>query len=629
LQVGTTSGTTTSFNDIGLTPTTSYSYQVRASDAAPNLGPYSGIASATTQAAGATDVVVVSSRTTGMVPLAVHFDATGTTSQQTTRPFHEIYYKWEFNDPDGGSTWSYGAKAGTGSKNVAYGATAGHIFKTAGTYIVTLTVFDGVATSTAAVTITAYAQNDATNGCAQRHYYSTSNTFTAAPAHNPPAVTHHHTSTFALTDLATSRCLYFRGGEIFTAASSQITSVAGPWAISSFDTGNAIVRSAFTGGPLVQLNNGASDGRFHNFEFDGQGNSTRTFVAGSDSGTITRITFVDLNIHNGFNGIYNDPAATNTEWFVHDSQVVNMLGASNNIRVNFVKGSIQGNNVDGSAAGKSEHLLRAPISSKVVYAHNRFANAPATKETITIRGNDPSVTNFNIISDNEFICNTYACIDFDAAFTGNGAQIDDNIVERNWFRSAGTGGFPDKYIDLSHSERMTIRNNLFEGTADNGGIFVAVVFSVESGWVESNTDLIWIYNNTAYTNQASGDTARFVNLSGSAPSSSRTNTTIRNNIIYAPPANITTYDVWAGTGLNIVASNNSEETVGVSNREFVDNPGPSWASPSAPANFQITTGSYAIGQGFAVPVWDDFFGNIRYGQTNSMGFHQFPAGALP
>jgi chitodextrinase len=47
-QVGTS--TTTSFNDTGLTASTSYSYRVRATDAANNLGPYSAVASAPTQA---------------------------------------------------------------------------------------------------------------------------------------------------------------------------------------------------------------------------------------------------------------------------------------------------------------------------------------------------------------------------------------------------------------------------------------------------------------------------------------------------------------------------------------------------------------------------------------------------
>ena len=46
-QIGTAAGTT--YNDTGLTAGTSYSYRVRATDAAGNLSPYSNVASATTQ----------------------------------------------------------------------------------------------------------------------------------------------------------------------------------------------------------------------------------------------------------------------------------------------------------------------------------------------------------------------------------------------------------------------------------------------------------------------------------------------------------------------------------------------------------------------------------------------------
>ena len=42
--------TTTNYSDTGLSPSTSYSYRVRAEDAVANLGPYSNVASATTQA---------------------------------------------------------------------------------------------------------------------------------------------------------------------------------------------------------------------------------------------------------------------------------------------------------------------------------------------------------------------------------------------------------------------------------------------------------------------------------------------------------------------------------------------------------------------------------------------------
>ena len=49
-QIGTTTGTTTTYNDTGLTAGTTYSYRVRATDAAGNLSPYSNVATATTPA---------------------------------------------------------------------------------------------------------------------------------------------------------------------------------------------------------------------------------------------------------------------------------------------------------------------------------------------------------------------------------------------------------------------------------------------------------------------------------------------------------------------------------------------------------------------------------------------------
>jgi chitodextrinase len=47
-QIATVTGTT--YNDTGLAPNTSYSYRVRATDAAGNLSPYSNVASVTTLA---------------------------------------------------------------------------------------------------------------------------------------------------------------------------------------------------------------------------------------------------------------------------------------------------------------------------------------------------------------------------------------------------------------------------------------------------------------------------------------------------------------------------------------------------------------------------------------------------
>src|SRR4029077_14264720 len=53
-EIGTTTGTGTTYKDTSTAASTSYRYQVRANDAAGNLGPYSDPASATTPGSGGT-----------------------------------------------------------------------------------------------------------------------------------------------------------------------------------------------------------------------------------------------------------------------------------------------------------------------------------------------------------------------------------------------------------------------------------------------------------------------------------------------------------------------------------------------------------------------------------------------
>jgi PKD repeat protein len=93
-----------------------------------------------------------------VAPLAVFFDATGTTSTGTTRPFHELGYQWNFGDAL--ATWDT-----TGSsKNLATGGVAAHVFEQPGTYTVTLTVTDGVNSQTTTSTITVQDPNTVFSG---------------------------------------------------------------------------------------------------------------------------------------------------------------------------------------------------------------------------------------------------------------------------------------------------------------------------------------------------------------------------------------------------------------------------------------------------------------------------------
>ena len=113
-QIATVTGTT--FSNSGLAAGTSYSYRVRAADAAGNVSGYSNTATATTTSAATSPVAAFSgSPTSGTAPLTVNFTSSSTGTIST--------YAWNFGD---GTTSS--------AQNPA------HVYAAAGFYTVSLTV---------------------------------------------------------------------------------------------------------------------------------------------------------------------------------------------------------------------------------------------------------------------------------------------------------------------------------------------------------------------------------------------------------------------------------------------------------------------------------------------------------
>ena len=132
-QIATSTGTT--FSNTGLAAGTSYSYRVRATDAAGNLSAYSNSATATTTTVATAPVAAFSgSPTSGVAPLTVNFTSASTGTIST--------YAWNFGD---GTTSTV--------------QNPSHVYSTAGSYNVSLTVTGsaGSNTKTSANYVTAVA----------------------------------------------------------------------------------------------------------------------------------------------------------------------------------------------------------------------------------------------------------------------------------------------------------------------------------------------------------------------------------------------------------------------------------------------------------------------------------------
>ena len=196
-----------------------------------------GVWATTVWADGVWSESVLVSRTSGVEPLGVNFDASGTVGANTSDPFHDLYYKWDFGAGITGNWTTTG-----NPKRYSYGPIAACVFP-AGSHAVTLTVIDDTSgtrvTSVVAVgTITATAA-DTFWDTTKTVVVSTAGDFSGAPSGATQVtssdfdavVTAHKT-----TNGGQVRIL-FRDDETFASSTAAALNQTGPWMIGYFGGG--------------------------------------------------------------------------------------------------------------------------------------------------------------------------------------------------------------------------------------------------------------------------------------------------------------------------------------------------------------------------------------------------------
>lgn len=610
-------------------------------------------------AAGSSDTpiepAISVSRSSGIAPLAVYFDASATTSPETSDPFHELYYAWNFDDAGQGN-WTYGSRADL-DKNVAYGPLAAHVFETPGTYTVTLTVFDGTNIETLTQTITVSAWSSANGNTlyvgnvlpvkGAGGVPDTADSFVAQSADFDDVI-----NTVA-SNGATYKRILFNRGDTFTAASIGTIDETGPGIVGAYGTG----AKPIIAGTVDKIGFGSStnhtfgDWRLMDLEFSGGAGAGKSVTC---PGTHTNFLMLRCD-HDAPNygietslstlDVINNASLLQTPYdgtFIVDCTFTNcnsygvfaagykiaILGCSfsvftveHGIRIQWTQGMVISAN-DLGTANRTSLTIRGILATELA---RTGASSAGWK---TLPTGDIYTEDF-IVSDNKVTAG--ATTPYPITLTSvNGTEdhrLRDAIVERNWI----IGGAATTNAISTQASNISIRNNLMDVSANTAN--QNVISINKSTDTPSPPDSVHVRHNTMYSS-ATGTTFRQLIVS-----SSPTNVNYQNNLAYAP--NYTNHALSTGTfgaggeyDNNPVCNSATEPAAnGMDDSpSFAGTDGAGSTPYTTPTHFQILTGSYGNGAGTdAIKVFDDFFGNIRDWQTpnTDMGFHALDTGALP
>jgi hypothetical protein len=593
-------------------------------------GSVSGYGAKSSQPNPVTTTSQFANRTSGIAPLSVFFDATGTTSTTTSKPFHELLYVWDFGDSSGspvkGTKWDRGSQSAiatcaspyNGCRNNAIGPVAAHVFENTGTFTVTLKIYYDAThfdTKTQAITVSAY------SGKTYCIHHS-------APLGSGVCSGVEHATTGDIkTDVANAiaagaKQILFKRGDTYTTASGATISTAGPGIVGSYGSGAIPVintTSTLAYNTIIKFDNSANDWRLMDLDLEGIGGN-KQYAVGLYRDFLTVLRVTTGNVYSSYDTYSGSEAVYTDSLTVQDSTV----NPGTDAAYGWYCGTCShvaalGNSMFLGNYATAGHDIRFQGASYFVIANSDQTGSTAKTAAIngfTIRGNSQygEIVDNNIISFNAQILpqNT----------TSNENQRD-IVVERNFFTAA--------QLQIQ-ANNITVRNNVFNLTGYTNVNYNAPQ-AVAVGWQSSAgspmATNLYIYNNSTYY----GDTCLAGDYCSGVAFGSGLNgcvATVKNNLTYIPSgtSQVSVRDSTSG-GCTITGTSG---TFGNSTDTQVKSNSPNWSNGSSsfstPSDFKPTSTSYAIGSNNGctgapcsvsdVPVITDFFGNLRT-STYDMG----------
>jgi PKD repeat protein len=572
----------------------------------------------------------------GVAPLPVFFDATGTTATDTTRPFQDLFFYWDFGDTNAGNWQATDGSATGKSKDRAIGGVAAHIYENPGTYTVTLTIVapDG-STATETTTITVSDPDDVfadTTVC-----ISNDTDHTGAP----DGATLVNNITDFDAELATQlaagkRRILFKRGDTFTASTTSTVNVTGPGLIGAYGSGaKPIIQNSGAGAIAGVIRFGVAgtvveDWRAMDLTIDPNGQSTRATGAVNSTAGARQILIFRLDspaagrgVSHTWGELWSGSIETIDRLYLVENEHASTGAGANAIFLTVTKFVALGNHVNDDTLG--EHIARLQYVGKGVISHNIFSKPAADKHALTLRGppwagsgSFPAEqwTEYVVISDNKIssgIDGVDWVVHFASSIDANNEHIRQVVFERNWIPTGITqAGGSAVGVFIQTLEEATFRNNIIDTSDSGAGEWDC--FFVSNGAVISPTpDNLRFYNNTCYVNED------VVNSTIFTVQSEPTNITIKNNLGYAPnDAGMVFLSDASGT---VDDENNSTNAQVRATNPFVG------STFSVASDFKLSSGNYARGAGADIPVRGDFF-DVYRGTSLDMGAAEFEGQSL-
>lgn len=550
--------------------------------------------------AGAITPVISVNRSTGVAPLAVTFDALGTTAPAlTSLPFGEIHYVWTFGDPAGGATWAYGTNPGVALKNEAIGPVAAHVFETDGDYTVTCWAFylDSGGTLHSGSATTSITVTDPDTVFAANTIYISQSGVPVPGVNGVPlgANVQQVTTWNTIETLAqTYKRILLRRGDTWVSTvqvSFDQVSRAGPGIIGAYGSGARPLMQMNSDAGAFYLGSNCPEWRIMDLEVDAINLDSRLFSR-VISGPARETLFLRCELKRARDIV-------NVDSIVGLTFADCVLGPNANFGTEYGYGiysskntrlTILGTHITQSG-GPGAHVCRVQGTVLGVFSNNSMEPRDTAVCTFTMRGWAPYTgTEW---SENNVVTHNYFAGAVGTGTTWNAAPQNNESAERirNFL---GEGNFvhaPDSNpAGFSVATGLFIRNNIFV-TGRNDTVQFYGTNTAGSPYPSQGA----IYNNTYYC-YASGGSGSAFSFAGTV-----TGHALKNNIAYKP--NVTASVFTNGTGANGTYENNSSDFEVKNTRPWAAvTPG---TTPAAAADY-TPNASYAVDGGVWVPVYKNY-----------------------